>query len=172
MLMRHDPATVFLAQPDRQAQAVVGILLEFFLRSAAEQCVGECDVLTGGDVERIDLELGALSLPLEEGRPSLAVGIDAANPASAVRRTSLCRWHGRRERRQGRLRAPRPAGRTTPSLASMTLPSVMFSVTTNFLMLMPLRRFLHEDRVGTPIHRRANRRELIWRQISVRSKLR
>jgi hypothetical protein len=37
------------------------------------------DVVAGGDVEGHDLERGALCLPLEEGRPRLAVGVDAAD---------------------------------------------------------------------------------------------
>nr|WP_261986578.1 hypothetical protein [Actinomadura sp. HBU206391] len=40
--------------------------------------MGVGDVVTCGDVQRLDLEQGALSLPLEERRPRLPVGIDAA----------------------------------------------------------------------------------------------
>ena len=55
----------------------------------------------------------------------------------------------------------------------MTPSSVMFSVTTNFLMLMPpVSVLFHEDRVWHADSSQAEPKESICRQISVRSKLR
>jgi hypothetical protein len=80
VLVCHDPAAGLSAQPDGQPKAVVRILLEFLVRSAAEQRVREGNVGAGGDLEREDLERGTLPLPFEEGRSRLTIGLDAAHP--------------------------------------------------------------------------------------------
>ena len=42
--------------------------------------MGEGNVCASGKLQRDDLERGALPLPFEEGRPGLAIGLDAAYP--------------------------------------------------------------------------------------------
>jgi hypothetical protein len=60
VLVGDRPAPALLAQTDRQTQASPGVLLQLFGGAAAEQGVRECDIVTRGDVERNDLEAGAL----------------------------------------------------------------------------------------------------------------
>ena len=67
MLVRNCPAAALLAQPDGEAKAVVGILLELLVGTATEQRVREGNIVSGRDVKRDDLERGALFLPIEEG---------------------------------------------------------------------------------------------------------
>ena len=81
VLVRDDPAAALLAQPDGQPKAVAWVLLELVVRPTAEQRVREGDVDTGSDLERDDLEGGALPLPFEEGWPRRVVSLDAADPS-------------------------------------------------------------------------------------------
>jgi hypothetical protein len=84
VFMRYDPTPAFLTQPDSEAQAVVGVFVQFRWRSAAQQCVREADLDARGDLERDDLERGALFLPFEEGRPRLTTCVEAPH--------ALARW--------------------------------------------------------------------------------
>src|SRR5688572_20294219 len=69
MLVRDDPASALLAQPDGQTKAVVGILPQLLFRPATEQGGREGDIVARGDVERDDLERGPTLLPFEERGP-------------------------------------------------------------------------------------------------------
>jgi hypothetical protein len=73
VLVRDDPAAVLLAQPDGQPKAVAWVFAELLVRPATEQGVREGDVRAGGDIERDELERGAMPLPFEEGWPRLAI---------------------------------------------------------------------------------------------------
>lgn len=86
VLVRDRPAAIQLAKSDGETEAVVGILLELLIGSAAEQSVRERDIVPGGNVERDDLEHSAVFLILEEGRPCFAVGSLASRiSASSLR---------------------------------------------------------------------------------------
>jgi len=61
VFMRYDPTPAFLTQPDSEAQAVVGVFVQFRWRSAAQQCVREADLDARGDLERDDLKRAGMS---------------------------------------------------------------------------------------------------------------
>src|ERR671924_653817 len=79
MLVGHDPSAALLPQSERKPQAVLGVLRELLLGSAAQQGEGVGHVLARGDVQLHDLERSTSCLPLEERRPRLAVGVDPAD---------------------------------------------------------------------------------------------
>jgi hypothetical protein len=70
---------VLLAQADGEAQAVLGVVGQLLLLSAVKQGVRIGDIVTRRDVQGHDLERSASQLPLEERRPALTVGVDAAD---------------------------------------------------------------------------------------------
>src|SRR4051812_36297475 len=78
VLVRDHPAPALLAQAHRQAQPLLRPSLEALGSSAAREGVGERDVRPGSDVELDKVEAPALPLPVEEGRPGLAIGVDSA----------------------------------------------------------------------------------------------
>jgi hypothetical protein len=72
MLVRDGPLAVQLAKANGETEPVVGILPELLVGSATEQSVRERDIVPGGDVERDDLEHGALFLILVSAKPPRA----------------------------------------------------------------------------------------------------
>jgi hypothetical protein len=79
MLVGDDPASPFLAQTNGQAKAILRIRPEFSFRPAAEQGMRECDILSGGNLERDYLERPAALLKLKERRPRFSVRFDATH---------------------------------------------------------------------------------------------
>ena len=65
VLVSDDPSPVLLPQPERKAQAVLRVVVQFLLRSAAQECVGIGDLIARRDVEGDDLERSAPDLPHE-----------------------------------------------------------------------------------------------------------
>jgi hypothetical protein len=74
MLVRDSPPALDFAQADGQTEAVLGILLQLLSGPATKQCVCKGDIVPGDDIERDDLERGTLFLPIEKGRPCVAIG--------------------------------------------------------------------------------------------------
>src|SRR5262245_16708100 len=79
VLVGDRPPPVDLAQADGEPQPLVRIAFELLGRATPQQRERESNVLSCRDVERLDLERSAGRLPIEEGRPGLAVGVDAAD---------------------------------------------------------------------------------------------
>src|SRR5687767_7799636 len=63
--MTHRPRS--LRSPTGQSETVTGVVGQVLVRSAAQQCGRERDIVARGDVERDDLERGALFLPVKKG---------------------------------------------------------------------------------------------------------
>jgi hypothetical protein len=87
VLVRDDPSTPLLVQPEREPEAVRWVIRELLRGSATQKGVGVGDLVAGRDVQGHDLKRGAPRLPIEERRPRLAVGVDAAD--AVVRRRNV-----------------------------------------------------------------------------------
>src|SRR5918999_5494264 len=84
MFVGDGPSFTILAKSDRQAQPNVGVLSKLVFGSATKQGPSESNILTGGDVQRFNLERCPRPLPFEEWRPYLAVSVES--PDALVRR--------------------------------------------------------------------------------------
>ena len=87
VLVADDPPIVLAAESDGQPQPVLRVLRQLVGRSAAQQRVRERHVASGRHLQRLDLEDRTLSLPGEERRPGVAVGVEAAD--ALVRRRDV-----------------------------------------------------------------------------------
>ncbi len=119
MLVRDDPTSALLAQPNGQSQTAVRVPLEFFHSSAAEQRMGKGDITPGGNVERHNLECGPFVSATRKtaarcrGRP-----VCLAPRWVEARRTSQCLRYDRPGPQPCRRRArPPPSARSTCGFA-------------------------------------------------------
>src|SRR5687767_7945064 len=72
-----EPPSPLPSQSEGQAQSVVRVVVQLLWSSAAQQGVREGDVLACGHLQGHNLERRPLTLPGEERRPRLAIGLDA-----------------------------------------------------------------------------------------------
>lgn len=86
MLVSDNPMILFLAQSHGQAEPDCRILFQLFPGPTSQQCGGESDVITCGDIESLDREHAAVPEMLEKRSPAIPVGV---NSFEFVRRRNI-----------------------------------------------------------------------------------